>query len=186
MKKGFTLLEVVVAVTIFGLVALIIGSTLRLGIGAWEKGEASTGHDMRVRGLVERMSQQLKSAYPYDLVLRGRKVIAFQGGPESIWFVTAGAPRAYGTLKWVSYFIKDGRLMMNDGIVPDKRLAEKAFDQGVVLDETISRIGFSYLSLDGKEWKSAWNDTTQLPRAVFVATERLSFAVFMPTERPER
>ena len=37
--RGFTLLEVVVTLTIFGLIVLIVFGAFRLGLHAWDRGE---------------------------------------------------------------------------------------------------------------------------------------------------
>jgi prepilin-type N-terminal cleavage/methylation domain-containing protein len=66
-RGGFTLLEVIIAITILSLIMVIIGSAFRLGIQAWGRGEKETEDGQRLRALSSLLSQQLKSIYPYRI-----------------------------------------------------------------------------------------------------------------------
>ena len=88
-EKGFTLLEVLLAMTILSLIAVIIGVSLRLGIRAWERGESDSDDSQKLRYVVERLSQEIRSVYPYQMLIDGEKAIAFKGKSDSIFFVTS-------------------------------------------------------------------------------------------------
>lgn len=165
-EKGFTLLEILIAMTILSLIAVIIGASLRLGIRAWERGEADIESSQNIRFFVERLSQQIKSAYPYQMQIDGEKAIAFQGKSDSIFFVTSSVRDNEGGLKWFSYFVKDGSLTVQEGILPDKKVMEKISENGEVLDLNISELKFGYFSSEKKEWKESWDSKTELPGAV--------------------
>lgn len=177
-KKGFTLLELLIAMAILSLITLIVGSSLGLGIRAWDKGEADIDNSQRLRFFSERLSQQIKSAYPYQIEIDGKKVVAFQGKSDSIWFVT---PSDAG-LKWVSYFVKDDALMLREGIIPDKKVLEKISVEGDVLDSKVSALKFEYFSSEEKEWKESWDSDKTLPGAVRVRVDKFQpFVMSIPS-----
>jgi len=185
-EKGFTLLEILIAITILSLIAVIIGGSVRLGIRAWEKGEAGIDGSQRLRVLSERLSQQIKSAYPYEIETEDGKVVAFGGGPDSLWFVTSLTTHAAESpLKWVSYSVKDGALVVKEGRLPDKKLLEMVSEKGVVLAPEVSELSLEYLSREGR-WEESWDLKESLPQAVRISMSGIpSFVVSIPAGRTE-
>ncbi len=171
-ERGFTLLELLIAMTILGLIAVIVGVSVRLGIRAWERGEADADNSRKIRYFVERISQQIKSAYPYQIEGDGERVVAFQGRSDSIFFVTS-VKASEGGLKWISYFIRDGKLMMREGILPDKRAMERISKEGRVFDMEISGLKFQYFSSKEKKWKESWDSKTELPVAIKINADKI-------------
>jgi general secretion pathway protein J len=169
---GFTLLEIIIAFTIFSLVALMIGGALRLGMDAWDKGEAETGETQRLRVLAGLMSQQVRSAYPYAVDVDDEKVVLFKGEKDSILFATTFTDESFGGLKWVRYSFKDGTLFYKEGILPDKEFIEKLKKDEEVLDEDIGEVEFSFLMNKDEEWQDSWEFDKNLPSAV---TVRISY-----------
>lgn len=181
MKKGFTLLEVVIAITILCLVALIVGSSVRLGLKAWDKGEASADVSMRIRALSERVTQQLKSVYPYKIFIDGKFVYAFEGKPDGLWFAASTPNYLYGGFKWVSFFMKEGSLMLGEGLIPDKQLLSRVTEGGEVFDPDVKNVRFSYLSATEGDWKDEWPLGDTFPTAVKVVLDGLTFVVNIPS-----
>jgi general secretion pathway protein J len=167
-NAGFTLLELIIAITILPLIILIIGNGFRLGMNAWEKGENETVWTQRFRVLSGVLSQQIKSAYPYGVEVDEERVILFEGTSDSIMFVTTLTDAGYGGFKWVRYFHKDGTLFHKEGRLPDKKLMEKISGDEEVVDTDIEEISFTYLSLEDKEWQESWDNGDKLPGAVRV------------------
>ncbi len=167
-SAGFTLLELIIAITILPLIILIIGNGFRLGMNAWEKGENETVWTQRFRVLSGVLSQQIKSAYPYGMEVDEERVMLFEGTSDSIMFVTTLTDSGYGGFKWVRYFHKEGTLFHKEGLLPDKKLMEKTSGDEEVVDTNIEEISFAYLSLEDKEWKDSWEYGEKLPGAVRV------------------
>lgn len=174
-RIGFTLLEVIVAIAILSMVALIIGSGFRLGVKAWEKGEAKTQETQRLRVLSGLILQGLKSAYPYKMEINGEKVVVFEGSVHSIMFVTAMVGSSKGGFKWVRYSFRDGSLMFTEGILPDKGFLDKISKNEEVIASDVKEVKFEYLSSDENEWKESWELGEGLPLAV-----RVRIAYFQP------
>lgn len=173
-RGGFTLLEVIIAITILSLIMVIIGSAFRLGIQAWGRGEKETEDGQRLRALSSLLSQQLKSIYPYRINPEDEDedVVAFKGEPDSITFVTTMTDLSYGGLKWVQYTFRDGVLLYKEGLLPDKKFEEHIKDKNKeeIVDSHIDKFQFSYSYLleDDDEWTESWDDEEEVPGAVKV------------------
>jgi len=172
-RGGFTLLEVIIAITILSLITVIIGSAFRLGIQAWGRGEKETEDGQRLRALSSLLSQQLTSIYPYRIKIEGKDedVVAFKGEPDSITFVTTMTDSSYGGLKWVQYIFRDGVLSYKEGLLPDKKFEEHIKDKNKeeIVDSHIDKFRFSYsYLLEDDEWMESWDDEEEVPDAVKV------------------
>lgn len=161
-------MEVLIAITIVSMIAIIIGSAFNIGIRAWNKGDAEIDDSQRLRFVAERIGEQIKSAYPYKVDKDGKRVIAFQGESDSLWFVTLST----NGFKWVSYSVKNNKLMLAYGIVPDKKMMEKVSSEGEVIDSEVSKIEFEYFSLEDNDWKKSWESDKALPSAVKITTNK--------------
>src|SRR3989338_6201961 len=64
-QGGFTLIELIIAITIVSMIMAIILGGMRLSIRAWEVGEGRVEVYQTGRVILERMSQEIKSIYPY-------------------------------------------------------------------------------------------------------------------------
>ena len=168
---GFTLMELIISMTILSVVALIIGSGFRLGIQTWDKGDKEIQETQRLRALSGMISQNLKSAYPYKTEVEDKKVIIFKGDKNSVLFVTTSAASYAGGFRWVKYSYSDGVLKMDEGILPDKKLLDNISENEEVLDSGIREVSFGFLSSEDNEWKDSWDFTEELPAAVKVSIE---------------
>ncbi|MGA2465684.1 MAG: type II secretion system protein GspJ [Thermodesulfobacteriota bacterium] len=185
-SSGFTLLEMVVTLTILGFILLIIFGAFRLGISAWEKGESSREEYQKVRAVSQLVSRQLKSMVPYKIKTEKAEgdYLAFEGSARSLKFVSALSMKAKQPEGFVYaiYEFKDGG---NEGgrlVVYEQRvLIRKNFfeerpneESGVPLIEGISDIRFEYYqeedSLKNREegWVEEWDakEEKDLPRAI--------------------
>ncbi|RJQ16677.1 MAG: prepilin-type N-terminal cleavage/methylation domain-containing protein [Nitrospiraceae bacterium] len=167
-NKGFTLLEIIIAVTILSLVAVIIGGAFRLGTRAWERGEKDTASTQRLRVLSSMLSQQIRSAYPYRMEIEDEDVVVFKGGPDSLLLVTANTDLPFGGFKWVKYSYRDGGLYYKEGFLPDKKLTDRIDGEGEAVDLEVGEFKFSYLYPEEDEWKESRDFEKDLPRAVMV------------------
>lgn len=156
-EKGFTLLELIIAFAILGLIMLIIGSSLRMGVRAWERGELIADDSQRLRILFERFSSEIRSLYPYQINKEGKRNMAFEGKPESLGFVTSQVDVNWaGGFKWVSYSVNGGNLTVTEKIVPDKKLDES---KGIetILETGVSALKFEYYDKNKDSWETSWD-----------------------------
>lgn len=169
-RWGFTLLELIITFTILGLILLIIGSGLRLGVKAWERGERLVDEAQRVRILYERFFSEVRSAYPYFIGEGEERRILFDGRSDSLSFVTSRVDvDGLGGLKWVSYFIEDGALTVEEKRIPDKELDE-IDGKKAILEPRITRLIFEYYDREEEEWNMTWDseEKGRLPEAIKV------------------
>lgn len=184
--SGFTLLEMVITLTILGFILLIIFGAFRLGISAWEKGESSREEYQKVRAVLQVVSRQLKSMVPYKVKTEMAEgdYLAFEGRPRSLKFVSTLSMRANQPEGFVYaiYEFRDGGNRSGSLIVYEQRvLIRKNFfeegpreESGVPLIEGISDIQFEYyreedpLKNRQEGWVEAWSakEEKELPRAV--------------------
>jgi general secretion pathway protein J len=91
---GFTLLELMISLTIVSLIVLIIFGCFRVGIRAWVKGEEDVDVRQRLRIVMELMKHQLASASLYAATKSNGKekerdrFRGFRGSDKSLEFVS--------------------------------------------------------------------------------------------------
>jgi len=127
-RRGFTLLEVLLALTILAMAGTIVYSFLATALISWTTG-VDRGRTMQVAGIAaDRLSQQLKSAVPARALKSRLRVAAFDGGEDSLRFVTL-LPTGLRTLRQVSYSIEEGEegpeLAYREYPWPDKKFFEE-------------------------------------------------------------
>ena len=184
--SGFTLLEMVITLTILGFILLIIFGAFRLGISAWDKGESSREEYQKVRAVLQVVSRQLKSMVPYKVKTEKAEgdYLAFEGRPRSLKFVSTLSMRTNQPEGFVYaiYEFRDGGDRNGSLVVYEQRvLIRKNFfeegpreELGVPLIDGISDIQFEYYReedplknrLEG--WVEAWSakEEKELPRAI--------------------
>jgi len=93
--RGFTLLELLVAVTLLGLLAVLLFGGLGLGVRAWEVGEQTADDHARLIAIQSFLRQRLSDAR--DVAARGTdaaesETIAFRGDAGTLEMVTVLPP----------------------------------------------------------------------------------------------
>lgn len=86
--KGFTLLELLISLTILAMILVLIFSALRIGIRAWEKGEADIEMHQRRRTVLQLVKRQLSSIVVRKIKENGKKPFFLKGDDKSIEFVS--------------------------------------------------------------------------------------------------
>jgi prepilin-type N-terminal cleavage/methylation domain-containing protein len=182
---GFTLMEVMVTFTILGFILLMIFGTFRLGLSAWDRGEAIKEEYQKVRAVSQLISRQMKSMVPYKVKTSKADgdYLAFEGKPHSLKFVSALPLRARQAegLVFSAYEFKEGGKEEGQLILYEQRVLNKDFMEeppkeefGASILEGITNVDFEYYRGEDPEkirepgWVEEWNakDEKELPRAV--------------------
>ena len=183
--RGFTLLEVVVTLTILGLILLIIFGAFRLGLAAWDRGEQTREEYQRQRTATQLIHRQIKSMVPYKIKTQKAEgdYLAFEGKGRSLKFVSTlslKAARPDG-LVFAVYEFKDGGSEGGRLVAYEKRVVNKDFfeegpteDQGISVLEGLSDVRFEYFREEDTEktrtegWMNEWNakEEKELPSAM--------------------
>lgn len=178
-QAGFTLLELVVAITLMGLVLVMLYSGLRLGLNSWDGGERHAEETNRRRSVEEFLRRRLaESVTVYQTNDRQERTVMFAGRSDDIEFV---APMltylGQGGLYRLRIDVAGGRLRIRfrpylpqDSSAGDERES--------LLLEGVSGLEWAYFGLERDNdtepprWRSAWNSPERRPALV-----RLNLAV---------
>jgi general secretion pathway protein J len=189
---AFTLVEVMVTLTILGFVLLMIFGVFRLGLSAWAKGESIKEDYQRIRIASQLLSRQMKSAVPYKIKSQKAEgdFLAFEGKARSLKFVSALSlkSRKASGLVYVVYEFQEGGKGGGRFLIYERKAINKNFmdeepseEAKVTLFEGLEDVRFEYYQEEDPEknraggWVEEWDakEEKQLPRAWRVS---LSFA----------
>jgi len=182
---GFTLIEVLVTLTILGFILLIIFGAFRLGASAWNRGESKKEEYQKVRIISQLISRQVKSAVPYKIKTEKTEgdYLAFEGKAHSLKFVSAfpmKSRQAEGFV-YAVYEFKEGGEKGGRLILYEQRVLNKDFfsddlmeDQGISILEGVSNVRFEFYregdseQKEAEEWVEEWNpkEEKELPKAL--------------------
>ncbi len=87
-SDGFTLLELIIALTITAVIVVLIFSAFHIGIRAWEKGEKDVDRHQRYRIVLDLMKQQLSSTSLRKFKKDGKDLISLRGESGFVEFLT--------------------------------------------------------------------------------------------------
>jgi general secretion pathway protein J len=182
---GFTLIEVVVTLTILGFILVIISGAFRLGISAWDRGESIKEEYQKIRIISQLVTRQVKSIVPYKIQTKKAEgdYLAFEGKAQSLRFVSALPVKTHQPEGFVYtiYQFKEsdqngGRLILYEQRVLNRDLLEEEPKEGIgiPLIEGVSRILFEYyqeedLSKNQTEaWLEEWSakEKKELPKCL--------------------
>ncbi|MEW6109092.1 MAG: prepilin-type N-terminal cleavage/methylation domain-containing protein [Nitrospirota bacterium] len=177
-KNGFTLLELIIAVTLSVVIFAILFASLRLGYKSRERGQEKAEATQKIRIIGDRISWLIRGSYPFTVTKPDGKKLFFEGNPDRIGFVTTSVdsygkgPEDIAGLKWVSIFRDSDGLKIREKVF----FLEDAFDDSggkiYLLDPDVRKLEFEYFDLpeDGEsgEWVSDWDpdEKDYLPSAV--------------------
>lgn len=105
-EKGFTLLELLVAVTVLSIVVSVLVEAFWLAHRSMGKGRDVMEIELRERIAFDLISKQLSSAFPYPIK---KNALSFVGNSQTIYFITTlpmGLERRAG-LFYVSYALEE-------------------------------------------------------------------------------
>jgi general secretion pathway protein J len=169
---GFTLVEVMLAMSILAVVVLLATAALRVGLRAWESGQRRVDLQQENRALVELLSESLAGAFPYQgrLGQNPDRFVLFQGEPGEVRFVTSAAPLtldAPAAPFHAAVLSRKGEdtLRLVERLVP----TDDPFAPGPerVLSRSITHFSLSYRD-DSGAWQETWDgrEAGGLPTAI--------------------
>jgi general secretion pathway protein J len=176
-QAGFTLVEVIIAMSLFALMAVILYGAFDLGHRAVEKGEAAWEKNHRVRMVNGILGDHLRSAYPYRMSARD-PVVFFQGEESRLTFVSAvslglgGRGMSKVSLYWQDEGSGYGSLILEEQIPVRVQEEDTAggYRNSVVLESGVAEVKIDYLPAQPEEdqWVDRWDGSEKrsLPRAV--------------------
>ena len=167
-SSGFTLIELMVAMTLLAMMLTLLYGAFFLGHRAAEKAEARFDRNQTLRAVEEFLGGLIRSAYPYRAP--GGQAVLFTGEESNLTFVSSVSMGIEGrgdskiSLSWGS------------GAGADLTLEEEipvrgaGYRTSVVLWRDVSNLKLEYLDPQSREeeWVTQWDGENKrdLPRAV--------------------
>ena len=182
-QAGFTLVELLIAMTLLALIVAALFGGLRLGARAWEAGAQRNSDLARLEVVQGLLRRQLSRAYPIALTgsERGRRIV-FEGDPTAVTFIApAPAQIGLGGLYQMNLAVAEDegnkRLVLTWQLsgAEEERLTESPGVETTVLIDRMAAIELSYFGppdlRDEPRWFDRWDDAARLPSLVRIRIE---------------
>ena len=175
--QGFTLIEVLIAMTLLSLMVVLLFSSLTMGAKSWEQGEKKIANVNEIAVVQQFFNNHLMHATPQwnDFDPEKDRVFSFQGKKQSLQFVAAfpaSAERAGLQLFDLKFNEKNKQRFIEVTLTPFFPLTEgeKWFEDSVELVNGVENFELSYFGLNDETgeyvWHNEWLNKEQQPRLV--------------------
>ena len=176
--RGFTLLELVISLTIFSMVIVTVYATVNIGADAAVRGTNRSIENQRVRAALALMTRQLKSAYPLTLQADGETFVYFFGNSTELSFISGDGRAEAGGLTKISYFLREEDNLVSLWVrtatptLPADLVEDR---EGSLIQETqvlpqVEELSWEYFgqTQTQEEWTDEWDGKEQrrLPLAI--------------------
>lgn len=180
-EHGFTLLELLVGISVFSLIIVALYSGLRLGTRSWESGDAKSVTSNQIRLVDGFIRRQLSKAQPVLTRDRNNWRLQFEGRESGMRFITdmplhLGLGGLYEVGLAVTEDGEERQLMFTRQLFhPDSRSGsvDDDIDETVLVDDLVEA-EFSYFGATEEnlqpKWHPTWDAMPRLPTLVRVRT----------------
>ncbi|CAM3356097.1 prepilin-type N-terminal cleavage/methylation domain-containing protein [Corallococcus sp. ZKHCc1 1396] len=190
--RGFTLMEIMVAVSITALMGTVVAMAFQTGINAKEVVEGEAERYRMVRVSLNRMAREIGSAYVsdrYDLRRfrdQNDRPTNFVGERDKLLFTTFSHQRLYTDVKEsdqavVEYFVENSteratrqRLDLKRRVNPN---VGERMDRGGTTDvlfEGVKSVEFAYWDSEKKEWDDEWDTRRTEKKSILPTRVRIT------------
>lgn len=180
-QQGFTLLELLIALTLLGLILVLLFGGLRLGVRSWDASQQQVDTLNSVRSLESFLRREMSVAQPYQWKAGPSQKVAFLGERDKLSFVAPLPSRVGGGgLYAISIALEQqGKakrivwryLPVNAGMQDFSSLAQST--PMVLASSELSRVEDIWLSYFGQEnetvaprWMDRWENNRDLPQLI--------------------
>jgi len=182
-QAGFTLLELLIAITLLGLILVLLFGGLRLGVRSWDAAQASVDTMNTVRAVEGFLRREMGRAYPYRWKSGAGQRMAFLGERDKLSFVAPLPSRiGAGGLYLMSVTVEDdgnGKHIVWKHLPVSVQMQDfSALEEvsGMALASTELRdVEEAWLSYFGQEkdgaeprWMDRWEHASRLPQLIRV------------------
>jgi general secretion pathway protein J len=178
--RGFTLLELMIALVLMAGIASILYGSLALAARSWDGGEAKVGQVSDMRSTLSYLRTQLSEQYPQRMWKTPEITLLFAGERDELRYAAVLPERVAGG--GVYYFrlavVRNGdkSQLVQERMIPDtSALQAPEFqdpDRSVLADD-IAELRIEYYGrdanaaeLDTPTWRDRWEDRQRLPLLV--------------------
>lgn len=180
-NQGFTLIEVVIAMTLLSIMVALLFASMRISSETWQKGEAKIADVNNVAVVYQFFQHHLTTAKPlWDDFTEENKTLAFQGHKQSLQFVSsfpASAKKSGSQLFSLKLLTEGEESYIQASIKPFFRAAkgQEWEPEEVTLLTHVKDLSFSYLNVDESQpdgfWQDEWFNMETMPKLVKVKIE---------------
>jgi general secretion pathway protein J len=181
-STGFTLIEVLIAMTLLGIMVVLLFSSMKICADSWLKGENKIAEVNDVAVVYQFFQHHLTTAKPlWDDFSEENKVFAFQGKNKELQFVSSfpASAKKSGLQLFSLKLINDGdEQLIQVSIKPFYPIAkgEAWHLEEVTLLRHVRNFSLSYFGLDDTQpegfWQEDWLEKETQPRLVKIKIER--------------
>lgn len=203
-SRGFTLMEVMVAVAITALMGTVVAMAFQTGLTAKESVETDADRYRQVRVSMNRMAREIGSAYVSDRFDLKRfrdqqdRPTNFVGESDRLLFTTFAHQRLYTDVKEsdqavVEYFLEASDDRAAKGRMDIKRRSNPNVDDRMdrggttdVLFEGAKKLEFEYWNSEKKEWDDEWDTRRTEQKAILPTRVRMTITAVDETGKEAR
>ena len=176
-RRGFTLVELIIALSIVASLLVVAFGGLRVAVSAWRRGDERVETQQHLRSLTLTLARAISASYPYMAARQTGETptILFKGAEGRLEFVTQTSPFATAApVAFTAVVIEldtsgdRPKLVIRQRVLPNN---DPFKDTPVLLeDDSIKTLELSYLGASAS-WQSEWDPQGEgsLPRAVRIA-----------------
>lgn len=191
-KKGVTLIELIVAVSIFAVISVAVYSTFAMGLSIWRRTQKAQVMYQNIRLALDEMARDLQNAVVY-FDSSQTTAINFEGEKDRISFYSLvdgyQTTPPYPQLRKISYTLGDsGNLQRLEQVHQGADIAPETEE----IASQVANLSFFYSYEDngalGYEWRRDWEPNERIPESVRIELELntgnkpvFSKYVFIPT-----
>lgn len=171
-QKGFTLLELMVSITLLSIILLILFGAMRLGHRSIEKAEKKIEFLERLRTTIQIIDAQLQSQIPLTYEEEGEKRLYFIGQKDSFQFASNFSVwQGHRGFVKVQYSIEEDSKAKKALYVTENTIMVDQ-PRKTLLINGLQGISFLYFNKDlaeeEGEWMDEWSDSSSIPEKVAI------------------
>jgi general secretion pathway protein J len=175
-EAGFTLLELLIAMTLLGFLSVLMFTGLRFGKRAWETAEDATGLSNKVRTFQYSLREDIARAYPLlEVVDATHANIAFDGAADRLSFLVPGMDGiSSGEMARVTIDARHTKSGSEIEVSAAPELAASDATRTRTIElPGVTALEFAYLGADkptdALTWRDSWSGRTKFPALVRVS-----------------
>jgi general secretion pathway protein J len=175
-EKGFTLIELLIALTLFGVLMVMLFMGFRIGIQSSSQVAQTIDKSSTLPILYDFFRTELSAAQPILEERPGKTIVWFDGRPDAVYFI--GSPPdalSAGGLQRFSIELqkdRDGRrLVLRHALYEGKQSpAKESYSEPLVLLDDVTSFRISYFGTDVQarrsQWQDSWREMPRLPSLI--------------------
>jgi general secretion pathway protein J len=172
-ESGFTLLELLVAITLLAFLSLGLVAGLRFGTNIWRKSEEKNVGLNGARVAAGIIGGSLARIYPKYIVVSPEKAyVDFDGTADRVTFLSTSKPQTGSLMRDTLEAVRDGRGLAVRIVMTPELARGGAGATSQALLRGLSSVVFSYFGAAGDEkepvWHSSWQGQTALPKLIHI------------------